>query len=101
MDDLYGHGNLLKFAVSNNLQALIQPHHEADDGFHLDLIAPEVIGHEFEAASGIIHVNVGGCSMLSVQSTRDWSSNRTLMRHLLFVTQCLHYWYWCEFAWWP
>ncbi len=48
MDDSYGHGKLLKFAVTNNWQALIQPHHEADYGLHLDLFAPVVIGHEFD-----------------------------------------------------
>jgi hypothetical protein len=56
IDDSYG--NLLSFAVDNSWDALIQQHNEADGGFHLDLYAPVVIGHEFDAARDIIHINV-------------------------------------------
>jgi hypothetical protein len=37
---------------------LIQQHNEAERGFHLDLYAPVVIGHEFDAARDVIHINV-------------------------------------------
>ncbi len=37
---------------------MIQQHNEAERGFHLDLYAPVVIGHEFDAARDIVHINV-------------------------------------------
>ncbi len=37
---------------------MIQQHNEAERGFHLDLYAPVVIGHEFDVARDIIHINI-------------------------------------------
>jgi hypothetical protein len=37
---------------------LIQQHNEAEREFRLDLYAPVVIGHEFDAVRDIIHINV-------------------------------------------
>jgi hypothetical protein len=48
IDDSYG--NLLSFSLENDWYTLIQQHNEAERGFHLDLYAPVVIGHEFDAA---------------------------------------------------
>ncbi len=56
IDDSYG--DLLSFSLENDWDTLIQQHNEAERGFHLDLFAHVVIGHEFDAARDIIHINI-------------------------------------------